>query len=98
LALASKSNARRLLSRGNAAALIRRFGAAPGPIVALGHQQLREEPAVGHLIAGRGLGEVTELAADGGQAQQPASGIDRRVGGLFGEPSMTGHGRIPSAV
>ena len=74
------------------------FGTAACPVVAFGHEQLGQEAAVGHLVAGGGLGEVTELTADGRQAQQPAGGVDRCVGGLFGESSVASHGRFPSAV
>ena len=45
--------AERTSSRGNPAALIRRIGAAAVPVVALGQQQLGEEPAVGQLLLGR---------------------------------------------
>ena len=54
LGLASKSKARSDFSRGNAGGLDPAFGAAAGPVVALGHQQFGEEPAVGHLLPGRG--------------------------------------------
>lgn len=64
------------------------FGAAPVAVIAFGHEQLGEEAAVGHLIAGGGLGQVGELGADRGQAQHPAGGVDRGVGGLFGQSSM----------
>jgi len=72
-----------LVPRKRGGLMRRSEGAGHG--VALGHEQLDEEPAVGHLVAGGGLGEVGELTADRRQAQQPAGGIDRRVGGLFGE-------------
>jgi hypothetical protein len=46
-------------------------GAAPFPVVALGHHQLGEEAKVGQLFAfGRG-GDLAEPLADGGQAQHP---------------------------
>jgi hypothetical protein len=32
------------------------FGAAAGPVVTLGHEQLGEEPAVGQLVAGGVVG------------------------------------------
>ena len=83
--MASKSKVRRLLSRGNAGGLDPAFGAAPCPVVALGHQQFGEEAAVGHLVAGGGLGEISELGTDGGQPQQPAGGVDGSVSGLLGE-------------
>ena len=63
------------------------FGAAAGAVVALGHQQLGEEAAVGHLLAGGGLGQLGELGADGGQAQHPAGLVDGGVGGLLGQPA-----------
>ena len=74
------------------------FGAAAGPIVALGHEQFGEEAAVGHLVAGGGFGEIGELGSDSGQAQQPAGGIHCGVSGLFGQSSVaTGHDPVPSA-
>ena len=62
------------------------FGAAAGAVVAFGHQQLGEEGAVGHLLAGGGLGQVGELGADGGQAEHPACLLDGGVGCLLGQP------------
>ena len=72
LGLASKSKSASHFSRGNPAALTRRIGAAPGPVVALGQQQLGEEPAVGELLLLRGDQRVADPAADGRQPQNPA--------------------------
>ena len=73
------------------------FGAAAAPVVAFGHQQFGEEPAVGHLFPGGGLGEVGELGAQGGQAQDPAGGVDRGVGGGLGQAAVAldGHDGSP---
>jgi hypothetical protein len=64
------------------------FGAASAPVVAFGHQQLGEEPAVSHLLPGGGLGEVGELGPQGRQAQDPAGGVDRGVGGGLGQAAV----------
>jgi hypothetical protein len=76
------------------------FGPAAGAVVALGHEQLGEEAAVGHLLAGGGLGEVGELGADGGQVQHAAGLLDGGVGGLLGQSAagLGGHGRVPSCA
>jgi hypothetical protein len=70
------------------------LGAAPGPVVALGHQQFGQEPAVGHLVVGGGLGQLGVLGADGGQVQQPAGLVDGGAGGLLGQSAVAldGHG------
>jgi hypothetical protein len=39
-------------------------GAATGAVVAFGHKQLGEKPAVGHLLPGRGVGDLGELRAN----------------------------------
>jgi len=70
--LASQSKARSDFSRGEPGSLDLALRAAAGVVVALGHEHLGEEAAVGHLLAGGGVGEVGELGADGGQAQHPA--------------------------
>jgi len=41
------------------------FGAAAGQVVALGHQQFGEEPAIGHLVPGGCFGQFGELDPDG---------------------------------
>ena len=77
------------------------LGAAAVAVVALGHEQLGEEAAVGHLLAGGGVGEVGELGADGGQAQHPAGLVDGGVGGLLGQSAagLGGHGvAVPSCA
>ncbi len=60
--------AQRLLP-GEGGGLEAAFGAAPVAVVALGHQQLGQEPAVGHLVADGSLGQFGELGTDGGQPQ-----------------------------
>ena len=86
--LASKSKSASHLSRGNPAALTRRADGAPaGPVVAFGQQQLREEPLVGELFLLRDGDHVGDQVADGRQAQLPAGRVDRRGGGLLGQPS-----------
>jgi hypothetical protein len=72
------------------------LGAAAGAVVALGHEQLGEEPAVGHLLAGGGLGQVGELGADRGQVQHAAGLVDGGVGGLLGHApaGLGGHGHV----
>ncbi len=47
---------------GEPGALDPAFGAAAGPVVALGHQQLGQERAVGHLLMGRGVGDAGNSA------------------------------------
>jgi len=95
--LASNSKVRSDLSLGNAAALIRRSERRRA-VVALGHQQLGEEPAVGHLLAGGGLGHLGEPGADRGQPQHPAGLVDRGIGGLLGQsaPAHCAHQVVPS--
>jgi hypothetical protein len=99
LALASKSKVRSDFA-GEPGRFDQPLGAAPGAVVAFGHQQLGEERAVGHLLAGGGLGQVGELGADGGQAEHPTGLLDGGVCGLLSQP-MAGpgiHGRFPSAA
>jgi hypothetical protein len=64
------------------------FGASPGPVVTLGHQQLGEEPAIGHLVTGGGFGQFGELGPDGGQPEHAACLVNGGVGGLFGQSAM----------
>ena len=66
------------------------LGAAAVAVVAFGHEQLGEEPAVGELLTLGLVGGLGELAADGGQPQHPAGGVDRGVGGLLGDASACG--------
>jgi hypothetical protein len=69
------------------------LGPAVVAVLAFGHEHLGEEPAVGQLVFLGLVGGISELGADGGQAQDPAGGVDRRVGGLLGDASCTGHGQ-----
>jgi len=65
-------------------------GRAPAvPVVALGHEQLGEEPAVGQLLALRGLGQLDEPGAHRGQPQHPAGLVDRGDRGRVGQPGPT---------
>lgn len=67
LGLASKSKAR-VTSPREPGRLDPPFRASAGPVVALRHQQLGEEAAVGHLVLGGTVGDVGELVADRRQA------------------------------
>jgi len=99
LGLASKSKVRRDFP-GEPGGLDPPFGAAADAVIALGHQQLGEEGAVGHLLVGSSLGQVGELSTDGGQPQHPAGLLDGSIGGLLGQP-VTGlgiHGLVPSVA
>ena len=96
--LASKSKSRSDFSAGERGGLDPAFGAAAGAVVALGQQQFGEEPAVGHLLTGRRVGELGELVADGGQAQHPAGLVDRGVGGLLGHAAAAAWLRSLAAV
>ena len=91
--------AQRLLA-GEPGGLDLALGAAAGAVVALGHEHLGEETAVGHLLAGGGVGEVGELGADGGQVQHAAGLVDGGVGGLLGQSAagLGCHGRVPSCA
>ncbi len=40
---------------------------------------------MGEAVAGRGIGELGVLGADGGQAQLPAGAVDGEHGRLLGE-------------
>lgn len=84
-------------SRGEARGFDPALATAAVAVVALGHQQLGQEPAVGHLIADRGVGELGELAAHRGQPQVAAGGIDGGISSLFGQAAVTGdaHGGAP---
>jgi hypothetical protein len=64
------------------------FGAAALPVLALGHQQLGQEPAVGELLTVGGIGNGGELGAQGRQPQHPACLVDRGVSGGFGQPAL----------
>lgn len=52
----------------------------PGPVVALGHQQLGQEPAAGHLFLHRPVGDVGKLVADVREPQHAAGGVNGRGG------------------
>jgi len=63
-------------------------GPPRGPIVALGEQQLGQKRPVRQLFAAGGVGDLGVAVPHRRQPQQPASGIDRGVGGLLaGSPS-----------
>jgi hypothetical protein len=47
-----------VISRGEPGGLDAPLGAAAGAVVALGHEQFGEIAAVGHLLAGGGLGQL----------------------------------------
>ena len=57
--------------------------AAGVAVVALGGQDLSEEGLVGQAFPGGGLGDRGGLLPHGGQRQDPAGGVDRRLGGGF---------------
>ena len=100
LGLASKSKSAQPLLAGEPGGLDPAVGAAAVAVVAFGHQQFGEEPAVGQLFAGGGVGELGELGADGGQPQHPAGLVDRGVGGLLGQSAVAferRHDASPSA-
>jgi hypothetical protein len=67
------------------------LGAAAVAVLAFAHEQLGEEPAVGELVPLGLVGGLGELAADGGQPQYPAGGVDRGLCGFFGDGSCSGH-------
>ena len=67
------------------------LGAAAVAVLAFGHEQLGEEPAVGELLPLGLVGGLGELAADGGQPQYPAGGAGRGVRGFLGDSSCSGH-------
>jgi hypothetical protein len=46
------------------------LGAAAGAVVAFGHQQLGEKGAIGHLLAGGGLGQLGKLGADADRSER----------------------------
>jgi hypothetical protein len=75
------------------------FGAAAVAVLALGHEQFGEVAAVGHLLAGGGVGGSAGLGAHGGQVQDAAGGLDAGLGGLFGQAAVAvgggGHGGSP---
>jgi hypothetical protein len=58
-----------------------------------GHEQFGEEPTVGELVVLGLVNGIGEPGADGRQAQHAASGVDRGVGDLLGDPADTGHDR-----
>lgn len=97
LGLASKSKSRSDFWRGEASRLDAALGASAGPVVPLGDQQLREEAAVGHLLAGCRSGDVGKLGPDRGQPQHAAGTVDGGVGGLLGQApvALSGHGTSP---
>ena len=69
--------------------------------VAFHGQQLDQEALVAGLLPGGGLGDPRVVFADGGQPQDPAGLLDRRVGGGVGELVATGrpgHQRRPSTA
>lgn len=72
LGLASKSNSRSDFCRGNPASADAVLGASAGAVVAFGHQQLGQEPAVAVLFTFGVVGEPVELGVDGGQPQHAA--------------------------
>jgi len=76
------------------------FGSAAGAVVALGHQQLSQETAVGHPVPGCGVGHVGALDADGGQTQHAAGLVDGSASGLLGRATVTvnSHWFVPSSV
>jgi hypothetical protein len=88
--LAPKSKSASHLARGNPAPRLP-LGAAAVAVLALAHEQLGEEPAVGELLPLGLVGGLGELAPDGGQPQHPAGGVDRRVCGFLGDASRAGH-------
>ena len=88
LAVKSKSASR--FGRGNPASRIRRGAAAVLAFVAFHGQQLDQEALVAGLLSGGGLGDPGVVFADGGQPQDPAGLLDRRVGGGVGELVPTG--------
>src|SRR6266536_742451 len=59
--------------------------AAALPVLALDGEQFDQEGLVGGLVAGRGGGDVGEAVADGGQPQDAAGLLDRRVRGGLGQ-------------
>src|ERR1700739_3107736 len=67
------------------------LGAAAVAVLALAHEQLGEEPAVGELLPPALVAGGGELAAEGGQPQHPAGGVDRRVRGFLGDAPCSGH-------
>ena len=67
------------------------LGAAAVAVLAFGHEQFGEEPAVGELLPLGLVGGAGELAADGGQPQHPAGGVDCGLGGFLGDASRAGH-------
>ena len=72
-------------------------GAAAGiAVVALGEQQLGEEPGVRVLLTFRGGDVLGELLADGGQPQHPAGCVDRGGRSLVGDRAAALLGRCPS--
>ena len=69
--------------------------------VALHRQQLDQEALVAGLLPGGGLGDPRVVFADGGQPQDPAGLLDRRVRGGVGElvaPGRSVHPRLPSTL
>ena len=77
------------------------FRAAAGPVVALGHQQLGEKPAIRHLITGCCFGKFWELGSDGGQPQHAARLVDGSIRSLFRQPAVAferSHGLSPSTA
>src|SRR5690349_24535523 len=67
--------------------------------VALDREQLDQKALVAGLLPGGGLGDAGVVFADGGQPQDPAGLLDRRVGGGIGElvpPGRSVHPRPPS--
>ena len=65
-------------------------GAAPVPVVALGHHQLGQKPQVGQLLPLGSGGDLGEPVPDRGQPQHPAGLLDRRGRGLLGDPAPAG--------
>lgn len=71
---------------GEARGLDPSFRTAPGPVVALRHQQLSEEATVGHLILARPVGDLGELVADRRKPQQTTRSASRSSSRQHAEP------------
>jgi len=67
------------------------YGAAPVPVVALGEQQLSEEPAVSQLFLFRGGEHLAHPGAHRGQTQSATRLLHRGLGCFLGHPAATPH-------